>query len=307
MHMMDIASFRRKAMEYLSVMRIDHWVKNVFYVSGAAFAVFLTRSPFTATQAQQLAITFVVLGLIASANYILNEIIDSPFDRLHPVKKHRAVPSQKVSVPVLYLIQIALLVAALFVADRFLPRPILFVALSFFVSGLIYNVRPIRLKDIPVIDVITESVNNPIRFLAGWYVITTSTPPMLFLLSFWALGAFWMAGKRYGELVFLKESQSDVAGYRKSLAFYNSTMLLALLAASCAVFFAGYTLAAWQWSPKLFIALPFLILYFCWYYRMILHNHVIVREPESFLTHTPFLAYNVFLSGLFFVMMFVWV
>lgn len=304
--MTDATSPRRKVLDYLSVMRIDHWLKNVFYLSGAVFGLFLARTPFTALQAKDLAVTFVVFGFIASANYILNEIIDSPFDRLHPVKKHRAVPSDKVSIPVLVAIQVTLLISAHAIAYAFLPRPILYISLGFFVSGLVYNVRPIRLKDVPVLDVITESVNNPIRFLAGWYVITRSVPPVFLLISFWALGAFWMAGKRYGELQFLREQQSDVAGYRKSLAFYTRTRLLAMISAACAVFFAGYLLTAFSVSPKLFVALPFFAVYFWWYYRLILRNDVIVREPESFFRHTPFLAYNLFLSVICFVILFVW-
>lgn len=297
---------RQSVLDYLSVMRIDHWLKNVFYLSGAVFALFLTRAPLTAPLAKNLAITFLVFGFIASANYILNEIIDSPFDRLHPVKKHRAVPSGKVRISLLYAMQVALLVAALAIAGTFLPRSILFVSFSFFISGLLYNVRPIRLKEVPILDVITESVNNPIRFLAGWYAITAATPPILFLISFWALGSFWMAGKRYGELLFLREHQSDVAGYRKSLGFYTPGTLLLLIGASCAVFFTAYIAAAMQGSAKLYAAIPFFIVYFFWYYRMIRRNDVVVREPESFFRRPLFFAYNLFLSGVFFVVMFVW-
>ena len=32
-------------------------------------------------------------GLVASSNYVLNEILDAKYDRLHPVKKNRPVPS----------------------------------------------------------------------------------------------------------------------------------------------------------------------------------------------------------------------
>ena len=37
--------------------------------------------------------------------------------------------------------------------------------------GVVYNVKPLRSKDLPIFDVLSESVNNPIRFLIGWYLM----------------------------------------------------------------------------------------------------------------------------------------
>ena len=38
--------------------------------------------------------------------------------------------------------------------------------------GILYNVKPVRTKDIPVLDVLSESVNNAIRLLTGWFAVT---------------------------------------------------------------------------------------------------------------------------------------
>ena len=51
-----------------------------------------------------LALSLIPACFIASANYILNEILDAPFDALHPTKKLRGVPAGKVSVPILWKI-----------------------------------------------------------------------------------------------------------------------------------------------------------------------------------------------------------
>lgn len=39
--------------------------------------------------------------LVASANYILNEILDAPFDAMHPTKRLRGIPAGKVKVSIL--------------------------------------------------------------------------------------------------------------------------------------------------------------------------------------------------------------
>src|SRR5437667_114714 len=68
------------------------------------------------------------------------------------------------------------------------------------IMGCIYTIRPIRSKDLPYIDVLSESINNPLRMLAGWFIASTaSVAPASLLLSYWMVGCFFMAIKRYAE------------------------------------------------------------------------------------------------------------
>ena len=50
--------------------------------------------------------------LVASSNYVLNELLDGPWDRLHPVKCHRPVPSGRVSATLAYAEWIGLAIVA---------------------------------------------------------------------------------------------------------------------------------------------------------------------------------------------------
>lgn len=57
------------------------------------------------------------------------------------------------------------------------------------VMGLAYNVEPVRLKDIPVLDVLSESINNAIRLLAGWFMVSGNTlPPCSLVAGYWICG-----------------------------------------------------------------------------------------------------------------------
>ncbi len=38
--------------------------------------------------------------------------------------------------------------------------------------GVLYNVKPFRTKDIAYLDVLSESINNAIRLLLGWFFVT---------------------------------------------------------------------------------------------------------------------------------------
>ena len=73
-------------------------------------------------------------------------------------------------------------------------------AAVFLLSGLLYNIHPIRIKEFPYIDVLSEALNNALRLLLGWFtLITNMAPPLSLVLAYWMVGAFFMATKRFAE------------------------------------------------------------------------------------------------------------
>lgn len=296
---------KETCLAYLSVLRIDHWVKNLFICTGILFALSFANIPLTFALGLRVILLLFVFGLVASVNYVINEIVDAPFDRFHPTKKFRAIPSGKVNVRVLIGIISILLSSALVTAHILLPGPLTFVLLGFFVSGIIYNIPPIRLKDVFILDVITESVNNPIRFLAGWLLISPVLPPTYFLWAFWALGAFWMAGKRYGEIIYFVEAESALKQYRASFKHYTQKNLLTFIILSTVVFFVGFFFIVRSYS-SLWVTIPFVMLYFAWYFVMIFKKNSLVREPETIVQKPWFILYHIFLGALFFAALFLW-
>ena len=54
--------------------------------------------------------------------------------------------------------------------------------LALWVMGCLYNIPPVRTKDVPYLDVLTESINNPLRMLLGWYAVTSVLVPPVSLL-----------------------------------------------------------------------------------------------------------------------------
>jgi hypothetical protein len=77
----------------------------------------------------------------------------------------------------------------------------------------------------PYLDVLSEAVNNPLRMLAGWFIVgTAAIPPASLLMSYWMVGCYFMAIKRYAELRSIVDLVQAVA-YRKSFAFYTEERL----------------------------------------------------------------------------------
>src|SRR3954463_7780171 len=105
-------------------------------------------------------------------------------------------------------------------------RPFFLASLFLLVMGVVYNVRPVRSKDLPYVDVLSESINNPIRLLLGWFAVTDAeVPPVSLLIAYWMIGAFFMATKRFAEYRSIGDTAAAGA-YRSSFLHYNEERLL---------------------------------------------------------------------------------
>ena len=61
---------------YIEIARIDHWFKNAFMLLGLVVAVFFEPDLLSWDAVPQLVLALLATCLIASSNYVLNEILD---------------------------------------------------------------------------------------------------------------------------------------------------------------------------------------------------------------------------------------
>jgi 4-hydroxybenzoate polyprenyltransferase len=226
--------------DYVAIARPDHWIKHVLIVPGVAFAMIMSAAgPIDyATLAERLVACLFVAMALSSANYTINEWLDAPFDAMHPTKRARPAVQTTMSAGVVFA-QYILLTSVGMLAAHTLGYSFSSVAIVFAIFGVIYNVRPIRAKDRAFLDVIVESLNNPLRFLLGWFAVTPHVaPPASILLAYWFGGAFLMAAKRVSEHRAIVEAggTASLAAYRPSFAVYTQSSLVT----SCLVYAQGF-------------------------------------------------------------------
>jgi decaprenyl-phosphate phosphoribosyltransferase len=265
---------------HVQIARLDHWVKNIFVLPGIAAAVLLNHSPFTQDMLAKGIRGLLAIGLVASSNYVINELMDAPFDRFHPIKCNRPVPSGRVKVPLAYVEWIALGAVGLAVA-RTISVLFVLTLLSLWLMGCIYNIPPIRSKDVPYLDVLTEAINNPLRLMAGWFIISSSTSaPASLLMSYWMVGCYFMALKRYAEYLRLKANGS-LARYRKSLAFFTAEGLLVSVVfyGSAGMLFFGAFLM--RYRLELVLSFPVIALVMAIYFSLASKSDSAVEHPEK--------------------------
>jgi 4-hydroxybenzoate polyprenyltransferase len=288
---------------YVQIARVDHWFKNAFMLLGVVLAMFYKPELWSFSILVPLSLAVVATCLIASSNYTLNELLDGPLDALHPTKKNRPVPAGRIRPALAYAEWIAL--GALGIGLAFAVNPYFAASgIWLWVMGFAYNMPPIRTKELPYIDVLSEAVNNPIRLLLGWFALVTDVlPPMSLVLSYWMVGAFFMATKRFAEYRHIADPQR-AAAYRRSFAHYNEERLLVSLffySTACALF-AGIFIVRYHLELILFV--PVAAGLFAYYFKIGLQPNSPVQNPEKLYKVPHFLAYAVLSVAIFVALMF---
>jgi len=289
--------------DYIRIARLDHWFKNIFMLPGLALAMVLSEIPAIDAVVPAL-IGILSTCFIASANYVINEWLDAEFDRHHPLKKHRPSALGNIQ-PKYVLLEYGLLTSIGLGLASLLTVEFLAFSSLLLLMGIIYNVTPIRTKDKVYLDVLSESVNNPLRFLLGWSsLIDGSLPPSSVLLAYWMGGAFLMAMKRYAEYRFIEDK--ELAGnYRRSFKYYTeeSLLLSSFFYALSSAFFLGVFLI--KYRVEFLLSFPFFALLFVWYTHIAMKPHSASQTPEKLYKEPKFMSYLFFLCvvicALFFI------
>jgi decaprenyl-phosphate phosphoribosyltransferase len=288
---------------YLKAMRLERWPRSLAIFLGSAAYVFLHRNAPGRFGLEGLAgrsaAAFLLTWGISTANYVINEIVDLPTDIHHPTKRFRPLVSGEIRIAPFAFLGIALTVASLGAAVLIFDWAFFFSLAALLAAGFIYNVRPVRTKDIPFLDAISESANNPIRFLIGWFAFAApgERPPLSMLLCWWAFGNFLMVAKRLSEFRFLKEKAAD---YRSSHRRYSRESLLMGMILSAAISLAAFLYIAFKFKLQTFAAIaPFLVFFFFLIFRKTLHEAEVMEEPEKLLVRPKYALYALFLFALF--------
>jgi 4-hydroxybenzoate polyprenyltransferase len=288
---------------HIAIARIDHWFKNVFVLPGVAAA--LSVDPAAAGRPellQRFAIGIASVCIVASSNYVVNEVLDAKHDLSHPVKSKRPVPAGLVNVPLAYVQWLLLMVLGVGLGFT-LGKPFGFTMLVLWIMGCIYNIPPVRSKDLPYVDVLSEAVNNPLRMLAGWFIVGTSyVAPASLLLSYWMIGCYFMAMKRFAEYRDIADP-ARAAAYRRSFAFYTEERLLVsvMFYGSAAMLFLGAFVM--RYRLEIIISFPLVALVMAVYLMLAYKPNSPVQRPEG-LYREPILMASVVTCAVLMVALF---
>ena len=283
-------------------LRPKQWTKN-FLVFGAL--VFIPGAITIPSLGLRALLAFILFSFASSVGYLINEIVDREYDRLHPRKKHRPIASGELSVVVAAVAAVVLLIIVIFgglyldrtdvsypasatpldgTAYPFLVTIAGYIVLTFLYSGWF--------KKIPLLDVLVLSVGFTLRAVGGAVALKVIFSPWLLLCT--GLLALYLAlGKRRQEIVRLNnmgESVKDLrsVGGRPVLSGYNIPLLDQLLIMSASVNIMSYSLYTFSASGhpdnRLMLTIPFVI-YGIFRYHSLIYKEDAGEAPDEVLIH----------------------
>lgn len=289
---------------HIAIMRLDHSIKNIFLLPGIVVALSLLHPKLS--QLSQIRLTPIVIGvisvtLIACSNYVLNELLDAPYDRLHPHKCNRPAAMGLIEPGAAYAQWLAMMGVGMVLASRIGLR-FAVAAGALWIMGCIYNIRPLRTKDVAYLDVLTESLNNPLRMLLGWYMVTqVIIPPTSMLCAYWMLGCYFMGLKRFSEFREIG-SRQGACDYRKSFENYSERSLLGSVVFYASMAMMMFGIFVVRYRIELILAFPFIALLMAMYFDLSFKKNSAVQHPEK-LYREPSLMAIALLTGIIMIVL----
>lgn len=261
----------------LRSLRPEQWPKNLLLL----VAPFFGRQLLVPAHLAAAALGVVAFCALASAVYLVNDVVDRARDRVHPAKRHRPIAAGALA-PGVALAAAAVLLAfgaglAAHVGVSFAALAVAYVALQALYMAV--------LKHVVVVDLFAIAAGFVLRVVAGADAAGVPVSNWLYLCTI--LGSlFLVLEKRRAELVTLGP---EAMRHRPILAEYPPAwidQLGTILATCCILAYGLYTVApdtlARFGTDRLKLTVPFVLFGFARYLYLV-HRHGAGGAPERVL------------------------
>ncbi len=200
--------------DYIKLMRVHHWIKNVLILLPCFFAGKLfEKSVFIDI------IGVLTFCLCASIVYIINDIKDADKDKKHEVKRNRPIASSRVSKKAALVFAVCLSVMMevliLVICGNFLNLENL-ILLIYLSINIAYS---FGLKDKPIVDVILLASGFVLRVIFG-AVLSNCMISQWFYVTIMMFSLYMGLGKRRNELRKVNDGET-----RQVLKYYTDGFL----------------------------------------------------------------------------------
>ena len=185
-------------MQLFKLLRVHHWVKNTFIF----LPLFFSGPLFDGAKFIEIFSTSIGFCFVASFIYIVNDIIDLEFDKIHPEKKLRPIAANIISIKKALIIGFIILFTGVIIVYN-INESAFYLTLLYVFMNLLYSYK---LKKIPIIDFIIVSIGFVIRLHIGGIVAEIELSEWIILMIF-LLSLFIAISKRRDDLVLLANTK----------------------------------------------------------------------------------------------------
>ncbi|MDL1913646.1 MAG: decaprenyl-phosphate phosphoribosyltransferase [Bergeyella sp.] len=259
---------------YIKLLRIHQWVKNVFVFAP----LFFSGNFFHENLLLRSLYAFVFFSMVSSSIYIINDYMDIETDKIHPKKKHRPLASgaiPKTGAVIAFFVLILITIINMWAGQKYFDISLsrFFLVTGFyFVMNLAYS---FKLKQIAIVDVCIISFGFVLRVASGGFATGIFISQWAILLTF-VLALFLALGKRRGELITVSHTEKG----RKSLEGYSIQFADVALSLSVSIGIISYLMFTLtpeiqgRFGHNVFYTFVFVVFAFLRYLQQtIVYNH----------------------------------
>lgn len=271
--------------DFITCMRPRQWLKNAVVFAPLVFGVAFTDM--RAVTASLLA--FLLLCVLSSAVYIVNDVVDIEENRRHPTKRNRPIADGRISIPSALFLTLLLLSGGLTLA-WYLGTLVFVASLGFLVINSFYTFGG---KQIAILDVMLIGTSFVMRVLIGAAAIRIAPSGWLVLTLFF-LATYLGFTKRVAEL------RLSVGEGRPVLRGYTAVFLDHARSATLSVTLALYALYTFNspFGEVMALTVPFVFFGLMRYQAIVDADHGANDGPSDHVYNDHQLQVAVVLWGL---------
>lgn len=280
-------------LEYLKLFRVIQWIKNGFLF----FPLVYSKHLFQWDYLKLSLLAFIVFCFFSSIVYVINDIVDAPADRNHPVKKNRPIAAGKIK-PITGLFSILILLFITIPILLFLPFNFFLLSAAFLFLNIVYT---FSLKHIVLLDIFSIAAGFMIRITAGAVAIDVEISNWLILTTMF-LSLFLAVMKRRSELELYLPNSVDT---RKVLAEYSTSFIdqmATVAAAGVIICYALYTVSSRTVTifntENLIYTTPFVVFGIFRYMYLVIKDNKGENTSIIMLTDVPMILNIIFYSAI---------
>lgn len=218
----------KKSLNYIKnvikLLRVKHWIKNGLIFLPLFFSLTLTEND----KLLKAILGFIAFSLAASVVYIINDIKDVEKDKLHSKKCKRPIAAGIIKIPTAILIGIVLMVIS---TSILVYLKSIWGAITLFVYLILNVLYSIKLKNIPIVDIVILASGFVLRVIFGGLIIKVQVSSWLLFTIIAA--AFYMGmGKRRNEIM-MEGNETRTVNKLYTKDFLDKNMYMSVTLALC--------------------------------------------------------------------------
>ena len=160
---------------FFKIARPYQWIKNILVFVPMIMSHNINLYSFTES-----AIGFIILSLIASSVYIINDIVDIESDKQHPYKKYRPLAADLISINQCKIIIFFLVTVSILLSLNSNIKFLFLILIYFFIS----NLYSFILKKLKIFDLLTLAILYTLRIIGGGLITDIYVSSWLLSFSF---------------------------------------------------------------------------------------------------------------------------